>query len=143
MQFAKRLMSAAFLFVVAGVACSDDELTDPFAPKGLELSLSPAVDTVFLSTTVIDQTKLSLSATSFGISVTPPKGVEWSVADPSIATVDSTGTVRPVRLGSTTVTARVNSERATARIVVLLRPPIVVARIPFVVPHRIAGSISS
>jgi hypothetical protein len=145
MKSVKRLMSAAVLAVVAGVACSSDEPTNPFAPMGLELFLTPAVDTIFISGAIKpgDQIKLSLSATSFGLTVTPPKGVEWTVADASIATVDSTGTVRPVRLGSTTVTARVNSERATARVFVLNRLTTASQTLRSRGSYRIAGKISS
>ena len=145
MQLAKRLLSAAVVVTMAGVACSSDEPTNPFAPMGLELFLSPAVDTIFISGAIkpSDAIKLSLSATSFGLSVTPPKGVEWTVADPSIAAVDSTGTVRAVRLGTTTVTARVNSERATARIFVLNRVSTVAEFLRSRAHYRIAGSTSS
>src|SRR5215208_1178796 len=122
MQLVQRLISAAILVSIVG-ACSDDSPTDPFAPFGLEIALDPSVDTIFVSDTVLpsDKIVLKLSATSFGQSVTTPRGVEWSVADPSVATVDSTGTVHAIGRGSTTVTARVNSERAEASIVIASR----------------------
>jgi hypothetical protein len=111
---------AAALFASAAFACSSDSITDPFAPMGLELTLSPAADTIFVADTIASSlgTRLTLSATSFGQPVSAPTGVEWTSSQPNIAVVDSTGGVRPVAVGSTIVTARVNDKRATATVLV-------------------------
>lgn len=106
------------LLVAGGLACSSD-VTDIAAPMGLSLQLTPAVDTVFLTDSgVPTPVHPTLSATSFGQPVQTPHGVKWTVADPTIAVVDSTGGVLPVKLGTTTVTARVNAATADATIVV-------------------------
>jgi hypothetical protein len=107
--------------LVAG--CSSDSTTNSFAPLGLELSLSPSVDTIFVSDTILATTTapLSLSATSFGRLVQTPEGVEWTTSDPSVATVSSAGVVTPHSIGTTTVSARVNSSKASATVVVAYR----------------------
>ena len=112
-------LTAAVLLSTGAVACTSD-VNSPFAPPGLSLTFSPDLDTLFLADSGgATPVHLSLSATSLGQPVTTPSGVEWTVADTTIAVVDSTGAVRPVGLGSTTVTARVNSEKAHATIVVV------------------------
>jgi uncharacterized protein YjdB len=110
------------VIVATCIACSSDSLTDPFAPPGLALRLTPTVETIFVGGTTQNASSvvLTLSATSMGRSVTTPRGVEWTSSNPSVAVVDSTGVVTAVSLGTTTVTARVNDERARSTIVVAL-----------------------
>lgn len=111
--------TAAALVLTCSVACSSDNVTDIAAPMGLALQLTPSVDTVFLTdSAAAAPVHLTLSATSFGQPVQTPKGVEWTIADPAVAIVDSTGGVRAVALGTTTLTARVNAAKAQATIVV-------------------------
>lgn len=131
-----RLTAAAFL-VGGGLACSSDNVTDIAAPMGLSLQLAPGVDTVFLTDSgVPTPVHLTLTATSFGQPVQTPHGVEWTTSDPTIAAVDSTGGVLPVGVGTTTLTARVNSAKAHATIVVAFK----VARV-VVTPNVLAGSV--
>lgn len=107
----------ALLAALAG--CSSDELTDPFAPMALDIQLAPAAVTMSVSDTISAATRqLSLSATSLGLPVTTPHA-EWTTSDASVAIVDSTGTVRAVGLGSATITARVNGEKAHAQIAIV------------------------
>jgi len=111
-------LTAAAVVVCGALACSSD-LTDPNAPFALSLEFNPSVDTLFITDSVVAApVHLTLSATSLGQPVQTPRGVEWTIADSTIATVDSTGGLRPVSLGTTTLTARVNSEKAHATIVV-------------------------
>lgn len=122
MRSVRLLIVATTIAASAGIACSGDSLTDVNAPLGLELTLAPAVDTIIVTDSIrsTDRVALQLSATSFGMPVQTPAGVEWTSQSPSIAVVDSTGVVRPTGFGSTTVTARVNLARATSTIVVIL-----------------------
>jgi hypothetical protein len=110
------------LVVGAGLACSSDSLTDVNAPPGLRLKLSPSVATIFLGGTVPtgSSVALSLSATSLGRPVQAPAGVEWTSSNASVAIVTD-GVVTAIAPGTTTVTARVNDERATATVIVVLR----------------------
>jgi len=102
------------------LGCSDDSVTDPSAPMGLELTLTPAVDTIFLATDpgVPRTTTLTPSAVVHGTSVPMPMHV-FESADEAVATVDENGLVTAQSVGTTTVTVRVNDVRATAAIVVL------------------------
>ena len=134
MRSVRRLLILSVLATSAtAVACSGDFMTNPFAPMALELFLAPSVQTILVPDTIPSGTssRLSLSATSLGRSISTPKGVVWESADPSVAYFDVNGAIFPVRLGTTTVTARVNRTRATATVVVsykatrvLLDPPI-------------------
>lgn len=115
-----RFTTVALLIVTGAIACASDDLTNPFAPMGLGLEFSQSVDTLFLTDSGVPApVHLTLSATSFGQSVETPTGVVWTIADSTIATVDSAGALRPLRLGTTTVTARVNDAKAHAEIVVV------------------------
>jgi hypothetical protein len=102
------------------LACSDDSVTDPAAPMGLELALAPAVDTIFLAAdpAAPRTTTLTPSATVHGNAV-PVPGHVFESADESVATVDDNGVVTAQAVGTTTITVRVNDERATSTIVVL------------------------
>jgi hypothetical protein len=92
------------------------------APPGLRLKLSPSVATIFLGGTVPtgSSVALSLSATSLGRPVQAPAGVEWTSSNASVAIVTD-GVVTAIAPGTTTLTARVNDERATATVIVVLR----------------------
>lgn len=118
-----RLLLALSVITVTGIAGCSADLTDPFAPMALELTLSPAAETIYVSDTIqsANVAQLNLSATSLGLGVQTPSGVEWTSSNPSVAVVDSVGRVVPVSLGTTTVTARVNNTRARATVVVAFR----------------------
>ena len=117
-----RLMTVV-TFATGGLAACAADTTDPFAPFGLELALTPTVDTIFVADTLTgaNSSQLKLSATSFGSAVTTPTGVEWTSSDPSIATVSSSGVVLARGLGSVTIKARINSTTADANITVANR----------------------
>jgi hypothetical protein len=124
MRSARLSIALGVLVVAAGLACSSDSLTDPNAPPGLTLKLSPSVVTIFLTSTMPTATPvtLSLSATSLGRPVQAPTGVEWTSSNSSVAVVTD-GVVSAIGPGTTTVTARVNAERATSTVIVALRAP--------------------
>jgi len=120
MRHARSFIVASLFVIAAGLACSSDSLTDPNAPPGLSLKLSPSADTMFIgdSTVTTEPVQLTLTATSIGLPVQAPTGVVWTSANPLVATVSATGLVSAVAIGTTTITARVNDERATSTIVV-------------------------
>lgn len=120
MRYARYFIVASVFIVATGLTCSSDSLTDPNAPPGLALTLTPAIDTIFVGDTIATASPvtLTLSATSLGRPVQTPKGVEWTSSNPAVATVSPAGVVSAVALGTTTVTARVNGERARSAIVV-------------------------
>ena len=112
-------LTATVLLAFGALACTSD-VNSPFAPPGLALRFTPDVDTLFIADSgVAPAVHLTLSATSLGQPVQTPSGVEWTVDDTAIAVVDSTGGMRGVRLGTTTVNARVNADKAHATIVVV------------------------
>jgi hypothetical protein len=122
MRSARLFIAAGVLVAGAGIACSSDSMTDFNAPFALELTLTPSVDTIFVINTIATASPLALtlSATSMGLPVQTPVGVEWTTANPAVAVVTD-GIVRAVGTGSTTITARVNDEHARATVVVALR----------------------
>src|SRR5678816_1577781 len=122
MRSVRRLLILSVLTTGAVAGCSSDT-TDQFAPLALSLSLSPTIDTIFVADLIVDAdaTSLTLTAESLGHRVQTPSGVEWSSADTSVAVVTSGGAVHAVGIGETTISARVNSSRATATIVVAYR----------------------
>ena len=82
-----------------------------------EISIEPAELTVYY-----DEYE-TLTAT-VGPSNASYKTVTWSSADPSIASVDETGKVKGVDLGSTTITATSkNGLKATCKVTVAVRMP--------------------
>jgi hypothetical protein len=115
-----RISIALVACLALAVGCSDDSITDPSAPMGLELTLTPAVDTIFLATDpgAPRTTTLNPSATVHGTAVPMPMHV-FESADEAVATVDENGVVTAQSVGTTTVTVRVNDVRAVATIVVL------------------------
>src|SRR5256885_9706852 len=120
MRPARGLLILSVLVMSTVLACSGDSVTNPFAPLALELTLSPSVDTIFVSDSIstINSAKLGLSATSLGRAINTPKGVVWNSDNPSIAFVDTSGTIFAASRGTTTVTARINSEHTQATVVV-------------------------
>jgi alpha-tubulin suppressor-like RCC1 family protein len=122
MRSVRRLLILATLATGVVAACSRDT-TDPFAPLALALTVAPSVDTIFVSDSIVgaDAKKLTVSATTLGRPIPTPTGLEWTTSDPTVVAVGSDGTVRALSVGTATVTARVNSSRATATIVVAYR----------------------
>jgi len=121
MRSARRLLILSVLASsTTAVACAGDFITNPFAPMALELFLAPSVHTILVPDSIppLTSSRLDLSATSLGLPIKTPKGVVWESSDPTVAFLDSSGAIFPVRLGSTTITARINLTRATSTVVV-------------------------
>jgi len=137
MRSVRRVLVVSVLTAGSAVACSGDSVTNPFAPLALELFLAPSVQTILVPDSIrLTSSRLDLSATSLGLPIKTPKGVVWESSDPTIAFVDSSGTIFPVRLGTTEVTARINSTRATSTVVVaykathvIISPPSLVGQV--------------
>lgn len=108
------------LLVAAAASCSNDSITDPNAPMNLKLHLAVPADTLYVSDTVAagQRVQLGLSGTSRGLPVSTPLVAEWTSSNTAVATVDETGLVTPVGIGSAKITARVNDERVSTTIVV-------------------------
>ena len=110
----------AFSSLLLAVACSSDSVTDNRTFVGLALSVSPTADTLYLGgqngaeSTVM----LAATATAQGSSIQLP-GHVFESADSSIATVDVNGIVTARKVGTTTVSVRVNDVKASTTIVVL------------------------
>ena len=126
-QLARRALSAGpsgalcLLITFGGAAiaaCSSDTSATNPAPFGLELAVTPTAATALVSDTITasDNIKLSLSARSLGLPTQVPKGVDWETSDANVAVVDSTGLVKPRGVGTATITARVNTTKASATI---------------------------
>jgi uncharacterized protein YjdB len=123
MRSVRRLLVLSLLATTTVIACSADEVTNPFAPLALSLTLSPSVDTIFVSDSISsgNSTSFVLSATSLSRPIKTPRGVVWSSSNPSVAFVDSAGSIFAASRGETTITARINSDRAHANVVVAYR----------------------
>lgn len=103
------------------VACSSDTVTDPNTPIGLQLSLTPATDTIFITDTLTgaETVQLSVTAVSQSRTIPVPSGRVFESQDPAIAAVDSvSGLVHALSVGTADIVVRVNGVRAHATIVV-------------------------
>jgi lactocepin len=120
MRPSRRLLILSVLATSVIVACSGDSVTNPFAPLALELTLSPSVDTILVSDSInsANSTTFALHAKSLGLPIQTPRGVVWTSSNPSVAVVDSSGAIFAVSRGTTTITARINSEDTQANVVV-------------------------
>jgi alpha-tubulin suppressor-like RCC1 family protein len=115
MRFGLRLpLVLALTGAAAILACtSSEDATDPSAPMNLAIALNPSQVLLQVADTITasDNVQLTLSATSLGFPVTTPHA-EWTSSAPSVAIVDSTGLVQAISEGVTTITARVNADKA-------------------------------
>ncbi|HEU4720247.1 MAG TPA: hypothetical protein VFS59_02705 [Gemmatimonadaceae bacterium] len=136
-----RLLAVAAVALALGCSSDDaDYVTDPITPMGLDLAISPKVDTLILDAAngVATTTKLSVTATSMGRVVTTPPGRVFETADTSVVVVDPrTGEVFPVGLGTARVSVRVNDVKDFATVVVL--PIVQSVRVTSSVPQALAG----
>lgn len=107
---------ALALTVAALAACGPD--TD-IGPAAVSLAVSPATLSMILTD----------SAQRLSAVATDPRGAtfivaqaSWSSDNTGVATVDSTGLVRPVAVGSATITAQASGQTATATVTVTPAP---------------------
>lgn len=85
------------------------------------VSITPRIDTLVVDDPIVRADSLKLRATAIGRMNDTVQGTRfvWSSANPAVAAIDSTGTVRAVSLGTVTMTASAISAAGTASIVVL------------------------
>jgi alpha-tubulin suppressor-like RCC1 family protein len=112
----RKLLLCVAVFGVA-VACSDEPLTSPESVFGLELAVTPSVDTLVTSAGG-DADTLVATATRNGVAIDLP-GHEWASSDSSVAIVSQTGVVTARSPGTAEISVRVNSVKAKSTIVVL------------------------
>jgi uncharacterized protein YjdB len=138
MRSVRGLLILSVLATSAVAACSGDSVTNPFAPLALELTLSPSVDTILVSDSISsgNSTSFVVSATSLSRRIKTPLGLVWESADPSVAFVDSLGGIFAASRGTTTITARINSEHAHGTVVVAYRATAVVIQ-----PTSLSGHV--
>lgn len=85
-----------------------------------QIIVQPKADTLVVRDSIqnTDAVQLRASVIGFSGTVLTTPTVRWSSANPAIATVDSLGVVRPVAVGTTTITARSGGKDDQATIVV-------------------------
>lgn len=86
-------------------------------PATMSVSVSPSVDTIFVSLPIVAaRDTVRLQASSRDLSGAPLGGVfyTWTTSSPSVATVDQTGLVHAVGPGSATITASANGHFGSA-----------------------------
>lgn len=113
-----------FLLVAAVAVAACDEGgpnisgVDPISIQRIELE--PAIDTAYVGDTIAVADSRPYTATAIGRTGAPlqPLRYVWESSVPEVATVDDDGMVRPVGLGTTTITASAGKQ-AEAVLVVL------------------------
>jgi len=110
-----RRLFALLAFAAVAVACHDDSITDPGSVFGLELSVTPPLDTLVTSGSV----QLIATATRSGTPLSTLPGHVWESSNEAVATVDENGKVTAVGPGTADIAVRVNSVRGYATIVVI------------------------
>jgi hypothetical protein len=131
----RHLKSMLAVSALLAAACSgSDSVTDNRTLIGLELSLTPTVDTLILGTAVdTSTTQLVARATVQNNRIDLP-GHVFEASDSSVVTLttqvasDTIVTVTARAAGTSTVTVRVNDTRATSTIVVLPRVKSIVVK---------------
>lgn len=122
MPFGRKLLPVILLSGLA-LACDegDDSVTNPRIPPALRLEITPGVDTIFLSdtATLLDRSRLTVSAFTVNFPIPTPSGVVFSSLNPGVVSVDTLGFVAPVAFGTGTIQARINGIKTTSTVVVL------------------------
>ena len=116
---------------VYGVAPGSCVITAKTANGGHTASCNVTVKPIIETGITLDPTTMTVYYDEYGTitaTIEPSnasyKTVTWSSADESIATVDATGKVKGVGLGSTTITAKtVNGLSATCKVTIAVRMP--------------------
>ena len=119
MRSVRRVLVLSVLTAGTVLACSGDSITNPFAPMALELFLAPTVQTILVPDSIgITSVETRFVGDVAGSPDQDSEGVVWESSNPTVAYLDSLGTIFPVRIGTTEVTARINLTRATSTVVV-------------------------
>ena len=90
-------------------------------PATMTITITPAVDTIFIGSTVTaaDTTRLQATARDLAGSLVGGLSYEWTSSSPGVATVNATGLVRAVGVGVTDINVSANGHNAAARIHVI------------------------
>jgi len=116
-----RRLFAVLALVIVAASCNDDSLTDPGNVFGLDLDVTPEIDTL-ITTAGSNVVQLSATATRNGVQLSTLPGHVWETSDSAVATVDQNGRVTAVAPGTADIAIRVNSVRGYAEIVVVAGP---------------------
>jgi alpha-tubulin suppressor-like RCC1 family protein len=104
----------------ASVTVSANGLSATSLIRVVPLVASAALSTPPSQVLALDTVQLSAVARNYSNAIVP-RTFNWTSSNPSVATVDSTGRVRFLTTGSTTITARTAHRTATTQIVALDR----------------------
>ena len=90
-------------------------------PATMTITITPAVDTIFIGSTVTAADTVRLQATARDLAGAVVGGLtyEWTSSSPAVATVNATGLVRAVGVGVTDINVSANGHNAAARIHVI------------------------
>jgi alpha-tubulin suppressor-like RCC1 family protein/uncharacterized protein YjdB len=125
MRSLSRALQPALLLALAlsAAACDADGDGGSLGPQPIvsRVVVQPEVDTIFARDSLLASDAVQLQAAVIGFSGTAltEARVRWSTSDTSIVTVDSTGLVRPRRVGTATVTATSGGKEDEATVVVV------------------------
>ena len=91
------------------------------APATMTITITPAVDTIFIGSTVsaADTVRLQATARDLAGALVGGLSFEWTSSSPAVATVDAAGLVRAVGIGVTDINVSANSHNAAARVHVI------------------------
>ena len=90
-------------------------------PATMTITITPAVDTIFIGSTVTvaDTVRLQATARDLTGGIVGGLSFAWTSATPAVATVDATGLVRAVSAGITDITVSSSGHTASARVHVI------------------------
>ena len=105
-----RARATLTLLILAALGCT--ETTGPNISRlpGYLISavyVSPSIDTIFISDSIGPSDRATFEALAIGKNGAPLADMlfVWGVSNPAVATVDSTGVVTPLSIGTVEVTA--------------------------------------
>ena len=90
-------------------------------PATMTITLTPAVDTIVIGSTLTaaDTTRLQATARDLSGVLLGGLNFQWSSSSPAVATVNATGLVRALGVGVTDITVTANGHNASARVHVI------------------------
>ena len=90
-------------------------------PATMTITITPAVDTIFIGSTVTaaDTARLQATARNLTGGVVGGLNFEWASSSPAVATVDATGLVRAAGVGVTDINVSANGHNSSARVHVI------------------------
>jgi uncharacterized protein YjdB len=90
-------------------------------PATMTITITPAVDTIFIGATVAARDTVRLQATARDLTGALVGGLDfdWTSSSPAVATVDATGLVRALSVGITNINVSASGHNASARVHVI------------------------